>query len=224
MAENERTIVLQFRWTVSRGRETYGYNICTLLADGVRVAACNGGGYDMKGTALGNFIAANFADRLRRRISADPVTCPRCDGLGAWDEEYHNVRGGVHPCTSCKGTGKVVPEWYGLSFHDPDFDPGKAVITTGFGGDPLEKPMTVAEAEAAGESLGLDRYQAFHSASTRFPDEKHRIPLIDGACGFSSVEKIAEAIGLSVQYVSDGPRDSSTYLLHVSPAREGESK
>lgn len=218
--ERERTHVLQFRWSVSRGRDTYGYNICTLYADGERVARCNGGGYDMKGTALGDFIARNYADRLRRRISAEPVPCDGCEGRG-----YYPISDGSKvECHRCGGTGKRVPEYYGLSFHDPDYDPGKAIITTGFGGDPLDKPMTVEEAEKAGESLGLDRYQAFHSASTKFPDEKHRIPLIDGACGFSSVEKIAEAIGLHIEYITDGPKSSSTYVLHEGPAQEGESK
>lgn len=218
--KEERRIVLQFRWTVSRGRDTYGYNICTLYADGTRVARCNGGGYDMKGTVLGNFIAANFAERLRRRISGDPQPCDYCEGRG----HYPNSDGTAIPCHRCDGKGTRAPEYYGLSFHDPDYDPGKAVITTGFGGDSLEKPMTVEEAEAAGESLGLDRYQAFYSASSKFPDELHRVPLINGACGFSSVERIAEAIGLKVEYITDGPRDSSTYVLHVGPREEGELK
>lgn len=60
----ERPIHLDFRWGTSRGRDSYGYNICTLYADGARVASCNGGGYDMTGTSLGDYIAKRFADRL----------------------------------------------------------------------------------------------------------------------------------------------------------------
>lgn len=39
--------VLSFRWSVSR---------CSLWVDGCKVSSCNGGGYDMKGTAAGNWI------------------------------------------------------------------------------------------------------------------------------------------------------------------------
>lgn len=63
------SIELVTRWTVSRGRETYGYNICTLLHNNQRIAACNGGGYDMTGTVLGVFIENNFQKEL---IKLDP--------------------------------------------------------------------------------------------------------------------------------------------------------
>lgn len=48
-----KTKVLQFKWTISRGRDTYGYNICSLYVDGKKVSGCSGGGYDMMGTCLG---------------------------------------------------------------------------------------------------------------------------------------------------------------------------
>ena len=47
---------LEFIWTVSRGRETYGYNICSLYSNGVKVSSCNGGGYDMQGVCLANYL------------------------------------------------------------------------------------------------------------------------------------------------------------------------
>ncbi len=56
---------LHFRWTISRGRDTYGYNICTLLVDDEKVSACNGGGYDMEGSCFGDWIASH-KHRLRR--------------------------------------------------------------------------------------------------------------------------------------------------------------
>lgn len=56
--------LLDFKWTVSRGRDTYGYNICSLWVDGRKVSACNGGGYDMEGTSLGIWAARMFRDRL----------------------------------------------------------------------------------------------------------------------------------------------------------------
>jgi hypothetical protein len=55
---------LKYKWTTSRARDTYGYNICTLLVDGVKKGRCNGGGYDMQGTSLGNWIENQFKDEL----------------------------------------------------------------------------------------------------------------------------------------------------------------
>jgi hypothetical protein len=57
---------LIFRWTVSRGISTYGYNICTLFVDGNKVASCNGGGYDMQGTSLASWIQNNFQEKLKQ--------------------------------------------------------------------------------------------------------------------------------------------------------------
>lgn len=70
------------------------------------------------------------------------------------------------------------------------------------------------QAEAAGESLGLERYQAFYRASSKVPTERHTVPLIDGACGMSSVERIANAIGLRLKYITGGRSSKSDiYLL-----------
>lgn len=50
------TKALHFKWTVSRGRYTYGYNICTLLVDGYKVGKCMGVGYDMQGTSFAEWL------------------------------------------------------------------------------------------------------------------------------------------------------------------------
>ena len=55
---------LKYRWTQSKARDSYGYNICTLLVDGERVARCNGGGYDMTGTSLGQWVEGKFRKEL----------------------------------------------------------------------------------------------------------------------------------------------------------------
>ena len=55
---------IKFKWTVSKARDSYGYNICTLIVDGEKVSRCNGGGYDMKGTCFGNWVAYQFKDEL----------------------------------------------------------------------------------------------------------------------------------------------------------------
>jgi len=165
---------LEFVWSVSRGRDTYGYNICTLYVDGTKAARCNGGGYDMKGTCLGLWIAKRFSDELVK------LKVPM------------SQRNGVK-----------VREYYGLSFHDPDFNPAKATVPG--------TEQTVEEREKAGESLGLERYQAFYKASASVPSKRHRIPLIDGACGFSSVQRIVEALGYQVEYVPCRSNKRSLY-------------
>ena len=43
---------LKFKWTTSKARDSYGYNICTLFVNNERRTRCNGGGYDMQGTCL----------------------------------------------------------------------------------------------------------------------------------------------------------------------------
>ena len=62
---------LTTKWGVSRGRNTYGYNICSLYVDGSKVASCNGGGYDMTGTVVGLWLAKAYAEQLRKKIKAE---------------------------------------------------------------------------------------------------------------------------------------------------------
>jgi hypothetical protein len=56
---------LHFKWTISRGRDTYGYNICTLLVDGEKVSKTCGGGYDMQGTVLAQWIENEYQKQLQ---------------------------------------------------------------------------------------------------------------------------------------------------------------
>lgn len=66
-------LTLYFIWTISRGRDTYGYNIVT-CREGFRrekVASTCGGGYDMKGTVLAGFIERHFPEELKRLNSDD---------------------------------------------------------------------------------------------------------------------------------------------------------
>lgn len=57
--------LLKLSWSTSRGQNTYGYNICRLddLATGRRYKTM-GGGYDMIGTVVGDWLEENFQDRL----------------------------------------------------------------------------------------------------------------------------------------------------------------
>jgi len=125
-----------------------------------KVSSCNGGGYDMEGTALGDWFAIKFKEELL----------------------------------------KLDKEFYGLTYHDPNYEPGKKII----------EGETVEEREKTGKSIGLERYQAFHGASSKTPTNKHVIPLIDGACGFSSVERIINAIGYELERVIN---EENTYIL-----------
>lgn len=61
---NNNSIVLKERWSISKGYYTFGYNICSLWYGGIKVATCNGGGYDMQSTSVSNFINLYFQDRL----------------------------------------------------------------------------------------------------------------------------------------------------------------
>lgn len=239
---------LEIKWTVSRARDTSGYNVCTLYVDGRKAARCNGGGYDMKGTVLGNWLASAFADRLLklkpedmpeqshwqkaetpRRICRDTecvvaridesadgrpeiiytqeLTCPKCG----------------KPTEIDQNDGQIINDgryFYGLTYHDPNFDPGKAVIgsecqdrTLGEG----SKGQTVEEAEEANVSFGLERYQAFYSASSRIPTEKHTVPMIDGACGWGEVEKIAKAIGITLEWHKTRSTNLDLWTAHIEP-------
>lgn len=94
---------LHFKWTISRGRDTYGYNICTLLVDGEKKGRCMGGGYDMQGTA--------FADWLQNEYQKELI-------------ELHHVNGinEMHPVNTYQqkdGIERkyVLPDFYGMSLY-----------------------------------------------------------------------------------------------------------
>jgi hypothetical protein len=64
---------LNISWSVSRGQDTYGYNICRL--DDTRTGKrykCNGGGYDMIGTVLGDWLEDACQDELRALVADLP--------------------------------------------------------------------------------------------------------------------------------------------------------
>lgn len=55
---------LVFKWTVSKARATYGYDVCSLWVDGHKVAFCDGSGYDMQGTCLADYLMNEYRDRI----------------------------------------------------------------------------------------------------------------------------------------------------------------
>jgi hypothetical protein len=75
----ENISILEIRWTVSRGQETDGYSICTLYANGQKVAVTKGGGYDMVGTVVGGYLMASFSDRIQKLFETTKVPGDRPD-------------------------------------------------------------------------------------------------------------------------------------------------
>lgn len=147
---------LKFKYTTSKGRDSYGYNICSLWVDGEKVSSTCGGGYDMKGTALGNWMARKFEKELL----------------------------------------KFNKSFYGLTYHDPNWQPSKEII----------------KREKEGKSLGLERYQDFYKQSSKLPTEQHTIPQLDGACGFECMTSILNNMDYYLKYV-DGTTNTTTYIL-----------
>ena len=234
--------VVEIKWGTSKGRDTYGYTTAALYYDGRKVAACNGGGYDMRGTVVGDWITDTMTPALlklkpevmpehshwqpeRARYCAGKCREAAIEARARKDgtaEELPKLAEDCWECPHCGGEtypsrdGKTVKDgryFYGLTFHDPHFNPAKAVVGKDCSDRTLAKDgsngQTVAEAEAAGVSFGLERYQAIYSASSKFPTRRHRVPSIDGACGLSSVETILRAVGLALKRLDRNEHRSS---------------
>lgn len=71
---------LIIKWTISKGRDTYGYNICTLW-DGDKAYRCNGGGYDMLGTVFANWLFANYKESIINACKPATQTDKGYDGF-----------------------------------------------------------------------------------------------------------------------------------------------
>lgn len=57
---------LAVRWSTSRGRDTYGYNICSVTDQATsKRYSCNGGGYDMLATSFGAWLTETYQNALR---------------------------------------------------------------------------------------------------------------------------------------------------------------
>jgi hypothetical protein len=159
--ENARRFVgttIEITWGTSRGRDTYGYTVCSLRYNGRLIARCNGGGYDMRGTVIGNFVTWAFGPELRALKPEDmPMqseyreTHRYCGDkcLDAWRELVLQAIADDKPepaplpelstdcrtCPVCQGYTRAQGErvetgrsFYGLRFIDPNYDPSKAVI------------------------------------------------------------------------------------------------
>lgn len=57
---------LSISWAISRGRDTYGWNICRLDdRNNGRRYRCHGGGYDMIGTVFGDWLQSCHQEDLK---------------------------------------------------------------------------------------------------------------------------------------------------------------
>jgi hypothetical protein len=98
----ENFVSLSLKWTTSRAHDTYGYNVCTLYlnrynGNSEKAARCNGGGYDLAGTALGEMIHHFFRDDLKRLASDIGSNTPwntrgTFYGLTFWDVKHKKCR------------------------------------------------------------------------------------------------------------------------------------
>ena len=79
---------LKFKYTTSRGQNTYGYNICSLYVDGTKKYSTCGGGYDMKGTVLGQYIKANYLKEIKELKGN---TGSLDDGTGYYGLSYYKM-------------------------------------------------------------------------------------------------------------------------------------
>lgn len=57
---------LSLKWTVSRGRDTYGYNIVTLTDQSTgKKYRTDGGNYDMQGVVFSRWMDDNYRERYK---------------------------------------------------------------------------------------------------------------------------------------------------------------
>lgn len=85
------SVGLSFRWTTSRAADSYGYNICSLMQDGRKVATTCGGGYDMQGTVVGQWLNANFNEQLRA-LAADRIALAEAAGSARYYDGGNNAK------------------------------------------------------------------------------------------------------------------------------------
>tara|TARA_R100001594_G_scaffold145293_1_gene195300 strand:+ start:1606 stop:2070 length:465 start_codon:yes stop_codon:yes gene_type:complete len=148
-----KTERIDLKFTVSKGQETYGWNICSLYSNNVKQNQNCGCGYDMQGTALADYIEENYQDRLlkmHRRIksaySVKMLFTPKCKG-----NKYRRLKdrkGGFYGGTAYYYKGQKTP--FKIS--------------------------------------------------------------LDGGCGFNSIERICNAIGLKLHYTGQ-TKNKTSYIL-----------
>lgn len=104
----EAGLPLHFKRGTSKGRDTYGYTIVSLYIDGEKVSSCQGGGYDMQGTALADWMEFQFSEELK--------TLEPFHRIGEGDNERQVGFYGLF--VHVKGDNKYQPKWMeGAKLH-----------------------------------------------------------------------------------------------------------
>lgn len=181
---------LQIKWGTSRGQDSYGYTTCSLRNHrGERIASCNGGGYDMRGTVIGNWIATTFVKELCSLKSSD---MPK--------QSHYN-----HEKKESVDEGRY---FYGLKFYDPNYNvlDAKLEKCDGTFTDKNDVGKTFKQLKEEGKIVDLDIYRTWYSRTNHIATKRHTQPTIDGACGESSVMNILHAIGLDLERVHDSKK------------------
>lgn len=108
---------LNISWSTSRGSDTYGWNICRLddTRTGKRYRTM-GGGYDMIGTVLGDWLEDRCQDELRALVADLPKQKYGCTNYQVISEE-------------------IDPKFYGLTIS-PD---GKVCLDGACGSSSMQR-------------------------------------------------------------------------------------
>lgn len=114
------SLPLEIKWSISRGRDTYGYNICSLYVYGQKVTDCNGSGYDMIGTVIGELVTALFKSELEELSKGADLTNHHSDGR---EIKFYNPKYG----------NRYEDDCYGL--YTSDFDGNRTVAINGACGE-----------------------------------------------------------------------------------------
>lgn len=125
---------LSLKWGISKGRDTYGYNIVTLTdtTTGKKYRTM-GGGYDMTGTVFGDWLQATEQPALLKIKRKAPMK---------WDGKNHDRR-----------AEKIKNTLYGMTHYTAATDKGERIVLDGACG--LECMLTIAKA------IGLDVQQVY---------------------------------------------------------------
>lgn len=85
---------LTISWGTSKGRDTYGYNICRLRdSQGDKLYRCLGGGYDMVGTVLADWLVLNHQEELRKLSGRAYYTVGKGQPYKRTDDEANALYG-----------------------------------------------------------------------------------------------------------------------------------
>ncbi len=83
---------LEIKYTVSKARDTYGYNVVTLW-DGVIKYKAMGGGYDMLGTVFGEWLWVNYKALIIETIAPKEKEFYGFKSWGEDAEKSYNIDG-----------------------------------------------------------------------------------------------------------------------------------